>query len=91
MQIVSGPLGREVVHYIAPASSDVAAQMQLFLAWFEETRPAERTAAQPAAPSINGIARAAIAHLWFESIHPFEDGNGRVGRAIVDMAESLES
>jgi len=86
MQIVSGPLGREVVHYIAPASSDVAAQMQLFLAWFEETRPAERTAAQPAAPSINGIARAAIAHLWFESIHPFEDGNGRVGRAIVDMA-----
>lgn len=86
MQIVSGSLGREKVHYIAPASSDVAAQMQLFLAWFEDTRPAQRTAAQPAAPSINGIARAAIAHLWFESIHPFEDGNGRVGRAIVDMA-----
>jgi Fic family protein len=86
MQIVSGPLGRETVHYIAPPSSDVAAQMQLFLAWFEETRPAERTAAQSAAPSVNGIARAAIAHLWFESIHPFEDGNGRVGRAIADMA-----
>jgi Fic family protein len=86
MQIVSGPLGREVVHYTAPASGDVAAQMQLFLAWFEETRPAQRTAAQSTAPSINGIARAAIAHLWFESIHPFEDGNGRVGRAIVDMA-----
>ena len=86
MQIVSGPQGREVVHYTAPASSNVAAQMQLFLAWFEETRPAQRTAAQSTAPSINGIARAAIAHLWFESIHPFEDGNGRVGRAIVDMA-----
>lgn len=86
MQIISGPLGREKVHYTAPPSDDVAAQMQLFLAWFEETRPAQRTADQPAAPSINGIARAAIAHLWFESIHPFEDGNGRVGRAIVDMA-----
>lgn len=86
MQIVSGPLGREVVHYTAPASADVAEQMRWFLAWFEETRPVQHTASQPAAPSINGIVRAAIAHLWFESIHPFEDGNGRVGRAIVDMA-----
>lgn len=94
MQIVSGRQGREVVHYTAPASANVAAQMQLFLAWFEETRPSHHTAtplshstpAQSAAPSVNGIARAAIAHLWFESIHPFEDGNGRLGRAIVDMA-----
>ncbi|UUZ78060.1 DUF4172 domain-containing protein [Polaromonas sp. P1(28)-13] len=94
MQIVSGRQGREVVHYTAPASANVAAEMQLFLAWFEETRPSHHTAtplshstpARSAAPSVNGIARAAIAHLWFESIHPFEDGNGRLGRAIVDMA-----
>jgi Fic family protein len=90
MQIVSGRLGHEVVHYTAPPSSRVAVEMQQFLAWFEATRPAHTqvngTPPRVATPGINGIARAAIAHLWFESIHPFEDGNGRLGRAIVDMA-----
>lgn len=81
MQIVSGRPGQEVVHYTAPASSRVAGEMARFLAWFEATRPAGQRAA-----TLNGIARAAVAHLWFESIHPFEDGNGRLGRAIVDMA-----
>lgn len=81
MQIVSGLLGREVVHYTAPPSSQMDAQMKAFLSWFERTRPGRtQTAAQ------DGIARAAIAHLWFESIHPFEDGNGRIGRAIIDLA-----
>jgi Fic family protein len=80
MQIVSGTLGREVVHYEAPPSAQVAAQMARFLAWFEHTRPAVRN------PAVNGIARAALVHLWFESIHPFEDGNGRLGRALTDMA-----
>ena len=75
MQIVSGPLGREVVHYEAPPSASVAAEMDRFLAWF----------AHPDA-TLNGIARAALVHLWFESIHPFEDGNGRIGRALADMA-----
>ena len=75
MQIVSGSLGREVVHYEAPPSSSVSAEMDRFLAWF----------ANPDA-TLNGIARAALVHLWFESIHPFEDGNGRVGRALADMA-----
>jgi Fic family protein len=79
MQIVSGPIGREKVHYEAPASSAVPREMKRFLAWWEKTRPGSRNAP-------DGIARAAIAHLWFETIHPFEDGNGRVGRAIVDMA-----
>jgi Fic family protein len=75
MQIVSGPLGREVVHYEALPSASVGAEMDCFLAWF----------ANPDA-TLNGIARAALVHLWFESIHPFEDGNGRIGRALADMA-----
>ena len=81
MQIVSGPLGREVVHYAAPHSNEVAGEMNQFLDWFEATRPRVGTA-----PRLHGIARAAVAHLWFESIHPFEDGNGRLGRAVADMA-----
>ncbi len=80
MQIVSGALGREVVHYEAPASKQVTAEMGRFLAWFESTRPVANAIA------VNGIARAALVHLWFESIHPFEDGNGRLGRALADMA-----
>lgn len=83
MQIVSGALGREVVHYEAPPSAQVPAEMGQFLAWFESTRPDGAAAAKE---SINGIARAALVHLWFESIHPFEDGNGRLGRALADMA-----
>lgn len=86
MQIVSGPSGSEVVHYEAPPSRDVGAQMQRFLQWFAETAPAQGQAAVSKHTGIDGLARAAIAHLWFESIHPFEDGNGRIGRAIVDMA-----
>jgi Fic family protein len=75
MQIVSGPLGCEVLHYEAPPSESVGAEMDRFLAWF----------AKPDA-TLNGIGRAALVHLWFESIHPFEDGNGRIGRALADMA-----
>jgi Fic family protein len=77
MQIVSGPLGRERVHYEAPPSRQVRAEMRTFLDWFNSTC---RSA------TLDGIVRAGLSHVWFESIHPFEDGNGRVGRAIVDMA-----
>ena len=73
MQIVSGPLGREKVHYEAPPSAVVPAEMERFLAWFN-------TGMQPESP-----VHAALAHLWFETIHPFEDGNGRVGRAVIDL------
>lgn len=86
MQIVSGPPGREVVHYEAPPSKDVPAQMTRFLAWFAVSSPAQASPLASDSKLIDGFARAAIAHLWFESIHPFEDGNGRIGRAIVDMA-----
>lgn len=80
MQIVSGQPGKETIHYTAPPSAQVPFEMQAFLAWF-----AEMTPSAPAHP-LDGITRAAIAHLWFESIHPFEDGNGLIGRAIMDMA-----
>ncbi len=85
MQIISGTLGREVVHYEAPASKNVAREMQRFLAWFAASAPG-RPSAKSGDQPMDAMARAAVAHLWFESIHPFEDGNGRMGRAIIDMA-----
>ena len=81
MQVVRGAVGHEKVHYEAPASSRVPVEMRQLLDWWERTRP-DRTQAEP----VDGIVRAAIAHLWFETIHPFEDGNGRIGRALIDMA-----
>jgi Fic family protein len=82
LQIVGGTPGKqEVVYFEAPPSSQVAAEMERFLRWYSATAP------QPGQQiKMDGLARAAVAHVWFESIHPFEDGNGRIGRAIVDMA-----
>jgi Fic family protein len=77
MQIVSGPVHNPTIHFEAPPSARVPAEMQRFLNWFDEGSWA-----------FPGVARAAIAHLWFETIHPCEDGNGRVGRAIADVAVS---
>jgi Fic family protein len=81
MRIVSGPIGREQVHYEAPPARAVPRLMAEFLRWFED--PAEQGA--------DALVRAAVAHLWFETVHPFEDGNGRVGRAIVDLALARDS
>ena len=81
MQIVSGLPGKEVVHFTAPPSAQMTLEMEKFLQWFAQTAPGAARAAE-----LDGIARAAVAHVWFETIHPFEDGNGRIGRAIVDMA-----
>ncbi|TMU54588.1 Fic family protein [Flagellimonas algicola] len=78
MQIVSGAMGREVVHFQAPSSEKVPSEMDNFIIWFNK---AQDTIKKP-------ILRAAIAHLYFESIHPFEDGNGRIGRAIAEKALS---
>ena len=74
MQVVSGPYGREKVHYQAPAADRLADEMHAFLAWLES--PADHDA----------VIKAALAHLWFVTIHPFDDGNGRIARAIADMA-----
>jgi len=78
MQIVTPGIGKpDVVHYEAPPSVQVPAHMRALLEWFNE---------HSRAPEIDGLVRAGIAHLWFEAIHPFEDGNGRIGRAIAELA-----
>jgi len=79
MQIVSGRVDAPKVHFEAPPSSRVATEMARFLGWFEQTSPGGAT-------PLPALARAGIAHLHFESIHPFEDGNGRIGRAISEKA-----
>jgi Fic family protein len=74
MQVVSGDYGRERVHYEAPIAGRLDMEMQAFLDWFngnDDTDP---------------VLKAALAHLWFVTIHPFEDGNGRIARAIADMS-----
>jgi len=76
MQVVSGPIGSEKILFRAPPSLRVPAEMKLFLAWFNAT----------VQESILGPVHAALAHLYFESIHPFEDGNGRIGRVIAEKA-----
>lgn len=82
MQVVSGHLGKWVVHYEAPPSQVIPKEMQKFIDWFNNTVPEK-----PQAIKFSTV-RAAIAHLYFESIHPFEDGNGRIGRAIAEKALS---
>jgi Fic family protein len=79
MQVVSGRISAERVHFEAPPSKQVPMEMARFLGWFHRTAP-QGSEALPA------VTRAAIAHLYFESIHPFEDGNGRIGRAIAAKA-----
>jgi len=82
MQIVIGPYGRQKVHYEAPPATQVPDEMAKFIDWYNKVSPSKGD------KKIPGIARAGIAHLWFEVIHPFDDGNGRIGRAIADHALS---
>ena len=74
MQVVSGPIGRERVHYEAPAAARISQDMRAFLGWFENNK------------LIDPVLAAGVAHLWFVTIHPFDDGNGRIARAIADLA-----
>jgi Fic family protein len=74
MQVVSGPIGNEHVHFEAPKAGRLAAEMASFLDWFEGNH------------RIDPVLKAGLAHLWFVTIHPFDDGNGRIARAIADMA-----
>lgn len=75
MRVVSGPIGREKIHFEAPPCAQLDVEMQRFLDWFNTGSGA-----------VEGILRAALAHLWFVTIHPFDDGNGRIARALTDMA-----
>jgi Fic family protein len=75
MRVVSGPIGREAVHFEAPPHDRIEREIQQFLTWWSKSRE-----------SMNGLIRAGIAHLYFVTIHPFEDGNGRIARALTDMA-----
>ena len=74
MQVVSGPIGRERIHFEAPAADRLDREMTAFLKWFESGQKTDP------------VLKAAVAHFWFVTIHPFEDGNGRMARAIADMA-----
>lgn len=74
MQVVSGPMGRKKVHFEAPNADRLQEEMTRFIKWFN------------APPSVDPVLKAGIAHFWFVTIHPFEDGNGRIARAIADMA-----
>ena len=82
MQVVSGRIDRPTVHFEAPPANRISEEMARFIQWFNDTAPGSALAI-PQAP-----VRAALAHLYFESIHPFEDGNGRIGRAIAEKALS---
>jgi Fic family protein len=73
MQVVSGAMGKEKVHFEAPVSERVPHEARQFISWFEEKE------------SIDPVIKAAVAHLWFVTIHPFDDGNGRIARAITDL------
>lgn len=75
MRIVPGPVGREKIHFTAPPADKVDEEMSHFLSWWDSGRA-----------SMEGLIRAAVAHFWFVTIHPFEDGNGRIARALTDMA-----
>jgi Fic family protein len=74
MQVVSGPVGREKVHFAAPAAATLDAEMSAFLDWFN------------ADDGTDAVTKAGLAHLWFVTVHPFDDGNGRIARAVADMS-----
>lgn len=75
MQVVSGPVGREKVHFRAPPAERLSEEIRRFLMWFENS-----------ASDLDGVIKAGLAHLWLVTIHPFDDGNGRIARAVGDMA-----
>jgi len=73
MHVLSGPMGREKIHYTAPDAERLDVEMNQFLQWFNSDN------------SMEPVTKSAVAHLWFVSIHPFDDGNGRIARAIADL------
>lgn len=86
MQVISGYIHSPTIHFEAPPSDEVQREMEGFIEWFNKTAPGNN------APLLSALVRSSIAHLYFESIHPFEDGNGRIGRALVEkiLAQHLK-
>jgi Fic family protein len=84
MQVISGPVHKRTVHFEAPPSTRVPDEMKRLIIWFNDTAPGGKT-------PLPALTRAALAHLYFVSIHPFEDGNGRIGRALAEksLAQNL--
>jgi Fic family protein len=82
VEVISGPEGRKTVHYEGPPAAALRSEMRVFIDWFNGTQDSA---------ALDGLLRAGLSHVWFESIHPFADGNGRVGRAILDMAIAQDS
>jgi Fic family protein len=80
LDVVSGPTGRSKVHYSAPPAERLQDEVEAFVGWFNESHPT--LGKRP----MDGYLRTALSHLWFETLHPFEDGNGRIGRAIMQLA-----
>jgi Fic family protein len=75
MQVISGPVGKEKIHYRAPPAERLSDEIRRFLMWFESFKD-----------ELDGVIKAGLAHLWLVTIHPFDDGNGRIARAVGDMA-----
>jgi len=75
MRVVSGPVGKEQVHFLAPPAEKIDEEISKFLSWWDSGKG-----------RLEGLVRAALGHFWFVTIHPFEDGNGRIARALTDMA-----
>ena len=73
MQVVSGAMGREKVHFEAPSAERVPAEMNDFIQWFNQNNDHD------------AVLKAALTHLWFVTVHPFDDGNGRIARTITDL------
>jgi Fic family protein len=82
VEVISGPEGRKTVHFEGPPANLVRSEVRVFLDWFNDAKDFA---------GVDGLLRAGLSHVWFESIHPFADGNGRVGRAILDMAISQDT
>ena len=91
MQVVSGAYGHEKIHYEAPTYDRLASEMKIFFKWIQALP--EQALPEQALPEMDRVLQAALAHFWFVTIHPFEDGNGRMARAIADslLARSEKS
>jgi Fic family protein len=79
MKVVSGPVGREKIHYEALPAERLGNEMDRFFCWWEESRK-----------EMDGLLRASMGHLWFVAVHPFEEGNGRIARALTEMAPAQD-